>query len=204
MILLQVDSDRLRAETERILSHPKYRVDTTTSERLQLWLASLWYGFIEFLDSVAGLVGGPVALSLIILTIVVVSSVLVARHLGQRRAREVEDRIRREHALARGADPSDLEQEAERAARTGDFGNGVRLLFRAGLLRLDERGRISYRPGLTRAEIEEMLDSPRFEALATRFDQIVYGRSPASDEDYEHARKTWLSLLAEPARSARR
>ena len=203
MILFQVDSDRLRAEAERILSQPKYRVDTTVSERFRLWLAELWFGLLNFLDTIAGLVGGPLVLSLLILTVVVVTSILVARNLGRRRVREVEERIRREHALARGEDPSELEERAETAARKGDHAEAVRFLFRAGLLRLDEQGRIPFRPGLTRSEIEAMLQSHRFESLATRFDQIVYGGMAAGSHDYQEAREDWAALLAEPVGAGR-
>ena len=197
-----VDSERLRDEADRILSQPKYRVETTTSERLSTWLRDLWFAFLEFLDSVAGLVGGPLVLGSILVVVVVIVAVVFARNLGKRRARELENRIRREHALARGVDPDDLESEAEAAASRGDHAEAVRLRFRAGLLRLDESGRIKYRPGLTGAEIEELLHSPVFETLARRFDEIVYGRQHASSDDYTEAVAGWRVLLAVPVDSA--
>jgi hypothetical protein len=193
-----VDSDRLRAEAERILSQPKYRVETTVSERFQQWLAEIWFRFLEFVDRVAGWVGGPLVLGLILFALVVVVSVLVARNLGARRAREVEARIRREHALAHGADPAELEDAADERAAAGDFAEGVRLRFRAGLLRLDERGRIRFRPGLTSAEIQDLLSSPDFELLARRFDEIVYGGHQAGADDYRRALEGWARLLGAP------
>jgi hypothetical protein len=197
-----VDSERLRDEAERILSQPKYRVETTTSERFSTWIRDLWLAFLEFLDSVAGLVGGPLVLGSMLVLVVVIVAVLVARNLGKRRARELEDRIRREHALARGVDPEELENDADAAASRGDHSEAVRLRFRAGLLRLDESGRIKYRPGLTGAEIEDLLQSPVFDTLARRFDEIVYGRQPASSDDYTEAVAGWRSLLAVPVDSA--
>ena len=190
-----VDSDRLRAEAERILSQAKYRVETTTSERFSAWMRDLWFRFLDFLDSVAGLVGGPLVLGSILVVTVVAVSMLIARNLGKRRAREMEQQIRREHALARGVDPGVLEEAADRAAGRGEIGEAVRLRFRAGLLRLDEAGLIKFRPGLTSAEITEELQSPLFESLAVRFDEIVYGRQPATREDYGTAQNGWRDLL---------
>jgi hypothetical protein len=193
-----VDSDRLRAEAEKILSQPKYRVETTTSERFQQWLAELWFRFLEFVDRVAGWVGGPLVLGLILFALVVLVSVLVARNLGARRAREVEARLRREHALAHGADPTELEDAADASAAAGNYADGVRLRFRAGLLRLDEGGRIRFRPGLTSAEIQDLLRSADFELLARRFDEIVYGRQKADADDYLLALEGWARLLGAP------
>ncbi|HUO46258.1 MAG TPA: DUF4129 domain-containing protein [Acidimicrobiia bacterium] len=196
MTLLQVDSDRLRSEAERILNQPQYRPEPTASERLREWLSDLWLRFLEFLEWVADLVGGPAVFGFLLLTLVVVASILVARNLGSRRAREIEARIHREYTLARGADPAEMETAAENAARDGDYGAAVRWRFRAGLLRLDERGRIRYQPGLTSSEVSQLLISPEFEILARRFDEIVYGHQAASSVDDEQARQGWDRLLA--------
>jgi hypothetical protein len=192
----QVDSERLRQEAERILSHPRFRSAPTFSERLGAWLAELWYRFLQFLDWLAGRLGGPLVLGTLLLVAVVVVSILVARNLGTRRAREVEARVRAERALARGADPADLEREAESASRHGDFAWAVRLLFRAGLLRLDQAGQISFQPGMATSEVADRLDSPVFTQLARRFDEITYGHRPATSVDVAEARAGWQQLLS--------
>jgi hypothetical protein len=199
-----VDSDRLRAEAERILSQPEYRVETTTSERFSTWVRDMWLRFLEFLESVAGLVGGPLVLGLILILVVVVAAVLIARNLGKRRAREMEERIRREHVMARGDDPGALEDAADMAAAAGELAEAVRLRFRAGLLRLDEVGLITYRPGLTSNEITDLLRSPLFEKLARRFDEIVYGRQPATAIDYENSKLGWRDLTSVPVDAGKR
>lgn len=193
-----VDSERLREEAERILSQRRYRVQPTASESFGEWLEQLWYGFLEFVADVADLIGGPLVLGLVLFGLVVVTAVLITRNLGHRRAREIELRIMREHLLARGADPADLEREAENAASESDFATALRLIFRAGLLRLDERGRIRYWPGLTSAEIAELLASPEFEILARRFDEVVYGHRTATAVDFANARQGWDHLLNVP------
>jgi len=203
-ILFQtVDSDRLRAEAERILSQPEYRVETTTSERFTTLIRDLWLRFLAFLESLAGLVGGPFVLGSILILFVVVGAVLIARNLGKRRAREMEERIRREHALARGEDPDALEDAADMAAEVGELAEAVRLRFRAGLLRLDELGLIHYRPGLTSNEITDLLRSPLFDTLARRFDEIVYGHQPATAIDYENAKRGWRDLTSVPVEAGK-
>lgn len=197
-----VDSERLREEAERILAQRPYRAQPTASESFGEWLERLWYRFLEFVADVADLIGGPLVLGLLLLGLVVLTAVLVTRNLGHRRAREVELRIMREHLLARGADPSELEREAHKAAQDTDFATAVRLTFRAGLLRLDERGRIRYWPGLTSAEIAELLASAEFEALARRFDEVVYGHRTATAVDYANARQGWDKLLNAPVPAA--
>jgi hypothetical protein len=197
-----VDSERLREEAERILSQGRYRVQPTASESFGEWLERLWYGFLGFVADVADLIGGPLVLGLLLFGLVVVTAVLITRNLGHRRAREIEIRIMREHLLARGADPAELEREAEIAASESDFATAVRLTFRAGLLRLDERGRIRYWPGLTSAEIAELLASPDFEVLARRFDEVVYGHRTAAAVDFANARQGWDQLLNVPVSAA--
>jgi len=190
-----VDSERLREEAERILAQGRYRAQPTASESFGEWLERLWYGFLEFVADLADLIGGPLVLGLLLFSLVVVGAVLITRNLGHRRAREIELRIMREHLLARGADPAGLEREADKAASESDFATALRLTFRAGLLRLDERGRIRYWPGLTSAEIAELLSSREFEALARRFDEVVYGHRTATAVDFANARQGWDHLL---------
>ena len=197
-----VDSERLREEAERILAQRRYRAQPTGSERFGQWLEQLWYGFLEFLTDVADVIGGPLVLGLLLFGLVVVAAVLITRNLGHRRAREIELRIMREQLLARGADPTELEREAERAASEADFATALRLKFQAGLLRLDERGRIRYWPGLTSAEVADLLASPEFEALARRFDEVVYGHRTATAVDFEQARNRWSTLLNTPVPEA--
>jgi Domain of unknown function (DUF4129) len=193
-----VDSERLREEAERILAQRGYRAKPTASESFGEWLEQLWYGFLEFLADVADLIGGPLVLGLLLFGLVVSAAVLITRNLGNRRAREIELRIMREQLLARGADPAELDREAERAAQEADFATALRLTFRAGLLRLDERGRIRYWPGLTSAEVADLLASPEFEALASRFDEVVYGHRTATAVDFDQAQQGWDKLLNTP------
>jgi len=99
-------------------------------------------------------------------------------------------------AVPAAEDPRALEREADRAERDGDWERAVRLRFRAGLLRLDRRRVIAYRPSLTTGEVARAVDSPAFKEVGDRFDAIAYGGRPAEREDAEHARRGWAEVLA--------
>jgi hypothetical protein len=96
--------------------------------------------------------------------------------------------------------PSALEREADAAERAGDLERALRLRFRAGLLRLDERGAIRYRPSLTTGELRQLLGSATFDDLAARFEQVVYGREPAEPADVEAARNDWPRVVENATR----
>jgi hypothetical protein len=112
--------------------------------------------------------------------------------------------IRRRAALAaatggdgrtRGESPGELERRADEAERRGDHEVALRLRFRAGLLRLDARGTIEYRPSLQTHEVARTLGSEAFDRLAAGFDDVVYGDRPARAEDVEAARRDWEAVL---------
>jgi len=112
--------------------------------------------------------------------------------------------IRRRAALAaasggaaggRRESPAELERRAEEAQRRGDHEAALRLRFRAGLLRLDARGTIDYRPSLQTYEVAAALRSAEFDRLALGFDEVVYGERPASADDVEAARRDWEAVL---------
>jgi hypothetical protein len=96
---------------------------------------------------------------------------------------------------ARGESPGELERLAEEAERRGEHEAALRLRFRAGLLRLDARGAIEYRPSLQTHEVAVTLGSEAFDRLAAGFDDVVYGERPASAEDVEAARRDWEAVL---------
>ncbi len=94
-------------------------------------------------------------------------------------------------------DPAALEAAAADAERRGDLATALRLRFRAGLLRLDERGAITFRPSLTTGEVRRLLGSETFDDLASVFEEVAYGgRDPGIDE-VAGAREAWPRLLRE-------
>jgi hypothetical protein len=116
---------------------------------------------------------------------------------------------RREGKLVAGAerrlsavagDPVALEREADRAERDGDFELALRLRFRAGLIRLGRARAVPLRESLTSGEASSILRLSEFDALARRFDEVVYGRRPAAARDLDEARDTWPRVLESAGR----
>jgi uncharacterized protein DUF4129 len=102
-------------------------------------------------------------------------------------------------ALPESEDPAALERAAEKAEREGDYEHAVRLQFRAGLLRLDRRRILVYRPSLTTGEVARTIHAPAFAEVGARFDEIAYGGRPAEPSDAEAARRGWKDVLAQAA-----
>ncbi len=115
--------------------------------------------------------------------------------------------IRRRSAvgLTRGAsrhggardDPAALERQADEAEARGDYGAGVRLRFRAGVIRLQDSGRVRRgRTTATRA-IGRQLGSDAFDHLGEKFDEVAYGGRAATPDDAATARHAWKRVLSE-------
>ncbi len=142
----------------------------------------------------AGVPGGPPVLWTLLAAAILLFATGFTSVTIRRRALAIERA--RAAALPATEDPRALEREAERAERDGDWERAVRLRFRAGLLRLDRRRVIVYRPSLTTGEIARAIGSPAFREVGDRFDAIAYGGRPAERDDAEHARRGWAEVLA--------
>ena len=182
------------------LAQPKYRLGTSWWSRVLDWLQQAWVRFLEWATEISEYVGGPVVLALLVGGALVGVTVAVTANLGHRRARLVDERIRREHEAARGLDPVVLERRATEAEQNGDYAGALRLLFRAALIRLDRAGMIDLRPGTTSGTVAESVGSTDFAALAERFDAVAYGDAPASKTDPELARAVVAGILARSPR----
>ena len=116
----------------------------------------------------------------------------VSRGCPRRGASAPPRRPRRPRVGGGGDDPKALDRRAAEAEAAGDLEAALRLRFRAGLLRLDARGAISFRPSISTHEVRRALRSEDFDALAATFDDVVYGGRPPQDEDVERrARERW-------------
>jgi hypothetical protein len=94
---------------------------------------------------------------------------------------------------------ADLQRAAVAAERDGRHADAVRLRFQAGLLLLGESELVAFVPSMSNSEVSRALGSRRFDRLARRFDEIVYGGGHAVAEDVESARREWETLLRSEA-----
>ncbi len=197
-----VDRDDVVDRVRTILADPRYvRDEPTILERLlgplydwlERMIAIVWEigtrvvaWFVRLLATNAMTAIGPI--------VVLVAAAAATWVLARRRARDIERRATIERILEIGTDPDELEARAVGADDAGDHAEAIRLRFVAGLLRLDADGRIDFYPGLSNGAISERLGDPTFDGLATQFDQVVYGKKPASRGDSRSAADRWAAL----------
>jgi len=163
------------------------------------WLGDRLEPIAEWINGRGAVVpGGPIALWTILAALVVVAAGSITGTTIRRRALAIERA--RAAALPEADDPQALERTADRAEQAGDFERAVRLRFRAGLLRLDRRHVLVYRPSLTTGEVARAIRAPAFAEVGARFDEIAYGGRTAQREDAEAAKRGWKDVLtqAEP------
>jgi type IV secretory pathway VirB2 component (pilin) len=96
-----------------------------------------------------------------------------------------------------GMSPARLRQEADRAERSGNLDEALRLRFRAGLVDLDSRELIELRPALTNHELLRDVPSATLAGLVDGFESVAYGGRPADPDDLRTARDGWPRVPGE-------
>jgi hypothetical protein len=197
-ILAAVDPGTARREAQHILNDGRFKSSSTPrplrgplnwiGDRLDTVFAPVG----RFLGGLPDFVWWALAAALIAFLVWMIVRV------RQRRVAAVP-----EHGKKRVAAPADhedaeaLERLADEAERAGDLQRAVRLRFRAGLLRLGDRGAIRYRPSVTTGEVRRTLRSDRFDGLAETFEAVTYGGRAADPPDVDAARREWPRVLEE-------
>jgi hypothetical protein len=160
------------------------------------WLGDRLQLVADFFDRLAlNLPGGRPVLFVILGALVLLVAAVLARTSIRGRAAAAARAARAREA--RREDPAELERDADRAAAAGEWETAVRLRFRAGLLRLDARDVIEYRPSLTTGEVADRIASPAFERVGADFDEIAYGGREAHQADEAASREGWERMLSE-------
>ncbi|MBE2320164.1 DUF4129 domain-containing protein [Solirubrobacter sp. CPCC 204708] len=183
-----------RAEAREILAQDRFNGDEVPGP---------FGGIVDFLESLVpddliawidDVVPGSRSVVWIVLgTLLLVTGFLIGRRLLSSRIRASESA-----ALAFAPaedDPRALERRAEEAEARGELEAALRLRFRAGLLRLDRRGAIEFRPSISTHEVRRAVRSDDFDRLAATFDDVVYGGREAEGEDVAEARERWPEVL---------
>jgi hypothetical protein len=195
--LAAVDPDTARREAQHILSDGRFKSRPTPRPlRGPLkWIADRLAPISKLLAKVPAIGWWIIAAALIAFV-----ALMIARVRQRRIANAAEDGKRRAPARDAREDADALERQADEAERNGDLERAVRLRFRAGLLRLGDRGAIRYRPSVTTGEVRRTLQSSRFDGLAGTFEEVAYGGRPADAPDVHAARREWPRVLEESAR----
>ena len=144
-----VDPDEAREQARDILEQRRYQPEKVPRpfEGPLEWLGDRMRPIGEFFDDLVSSGPGRVLLALGFVTLVAVVAVTIARRRS--RAGAAVGRGRGRDSVEQSLDPARLEREADAAERRGDLDRALRLRFRAGLLRLDAVGAITFRPSMT-------------------------------------------------------
>jgi hypothetical protein len=192
-----VDPADARQTARRILSGRQYRsAPTPRPLRKQLnWLGKLLEKPFKWIGDVLSHV--PAILLLVIAFVIAgVAIAFIVSKVRERAGSPDERRRARRIAAAEAEDPDALERAAEAAEQEGRLDDALRLRFRAGLLRLGDRGAIRYRPSVTTNEVRRVLGSETFDELARTFEAVAYGGRDAGAPDLDTARREWPRVVA--------
>ena len=189
-----VDPDAARADARAILDDRRFRNDPAPRPfRGPLrWLGDRLDPVVRWIGDAIDFVPWYVWLAIVLFITGLVVAWIVRRVQPARRARSSRTPADR---AAGAEDPAVLEREADAAERRGDLERAVRLRFRAGLLRLGDRGAVDYRPSLTTSEVRALLGSDTFDHLAGTFERVAYGGRKAEPPDVAEARTEWPRVV---------
>jgi hypothetical protein len=185
-----------RAVARDVLAEGRFHEPRVTGpfRRALAWIGDRVKRLDRVLNPLDAAIPGPRAVVWVLLSALVFGvAALVARQTLSRRIRAAAELAAA--ALPRSDDPRALERRADAAEAAGELEAALRLRFRAGLLRLDERGAIEFRPSISTHEVRRRLRSPDFDALAATFDDVVYGGRPAGPDDVAAARQSWPAVV---------
>lgn len=153
--------------------------------RLSIWFSGLIDGLVNDYS--------PLLTAAVLLLVGVAVWVLI--RLARGRVKESERSAIARRRDERGIDPDRLMSLAAEAEKGGDLQGALRYLYLAGLGRLAESGRVHLAPGTTSAEVAYELDSPDFQSVWFRHDEVVFGQRPMASSDLDEARAEWSKLL---------
>jgi hypothetical protein len=187
-----LDDDRFRPDAPAKPPQPFRQPLTWLGEQLQ----KLFEPLGRFLSETVGR-GGPIGWLLFALAITA-AVVLIARRLGRRVASRRTDsatEVRRSKRIA------ELERLADGAAEAGRWSEAVRLRFRAGILRLEDAGRVTAVERRPNGEIVAALaarsPATALPPLAEQHDRVAYGEQQAGRADHDAAVAAWDRVRAE-------
>ena len=188
------DPDVIRRTADEVMRRPEFQLEPVRDWSI-FWkfVAGLWWAFLEFLGRLWDI--SP-ALAWLVCILLIATLVALVVHIVYSLRQGFRSHIGLGSAIIsrrRQFDPGQLEREAEEAANRHDYIGAVRLLFRAAVLRLDQRhGRVA-RPGTTNREyLARYRATGVIDALAQFVDVIDakwYGYGECDVDDYRRCRR---------------
>jgi|SRR5580704_556340 hypothetical protein len=205
--------DQIRRTAQEVLARPEFQVDGSKEAAEGLWgfLHRLWVEFISiFRNFFLWLYQMSPVLAWLFIGVLVITLLLLVGHIAWTIVMVVRGN-RHEAALAdsltsQDINPEQLVKQAEAARAEGNFILGVRLLFRACLVLLEQREGRKFRLGATNREhLNRYRQTPLYDWLA-RFVWVIdskwYGSEACLPADFAACHEAYErinSLAAERA-----
>jgi hypothetical protein len=198
-----VDPDAARNAARDILGHRQFHSSHTPRplRKPLSWVGDRLTGIAHWFGRVLSHIPSPLLFLLAVVAIGLAAAFIASKVRAYRGAAD-RSALGRTVNGAAPEDPAELERAADAAERAGQLDVAVRLRFRAGLLRLGNRGAIRYRPSVTTNEVRRVLGSETFDELARTFDAVAYGGRDAEPTDVDAARREWPRVVAGAAKDS--
>lgn len=183
-----VPEQEIRETLAEILSRTEYQ--GSTASWFELWNRIVWdwlnkfFFFNEVVEPTVGQRNFASALILILFVILCILAIYAISRIRKviiARRRGLQDDI--------GLTPDEWSTRYSTAVAAGDFNEAFRCAWRHTLAWLNEHERVVERKGLTTGEAvtEAGLSDPAFASFTQRFDQALYARRPAGEQDVAQA-----------------
>jgi hypothetical protein len=186
------DDSRARAKLDEILARREFRFVREPSEPETFWdrLTNWLWEWISGLLSRAG--GHPKVANILRWGIVVVLGLILLAWVIYTLTHVPYRRFPAPTAPTPAAPWRDWAQQARGAAARGEFREAIRIIYGAAVILLGEAGAWQVDPSRTHREYVHLLPAdsvhrPHLIAITNCFEQVWYGRAPASARDYEAA-----------------
>jgi hypothetical protein len=139
--------------------------------------------------------GGPIGWILLV-GLIGVLVVIIAKWWARRTVNSKKDSTKKVKLSKRIAE---LEQAAKDAAEAGRYAEAIRLRFQAGLLRLEDDGRVTKVERKPNADVVAAVPAQSLRPLANLHDRLAYSEDDASKDDLDRAVVAIDSVIAEAA-----
>ncbi len=157
------------------------------------------HAVVHRIDVIGRAIPGGAAVLWVVLAVLLGGVALAVGRAASRRT--LSRRAARDATVADALTAAELERRAEAAENAGRFDEALRLRFRSGLTSLADRDVVRSPSSRPSGELSRALSSSDFDALARRFDEVVYGGDRADAGDVADARRRWSELLGAGTRA---
>ncbi|HXY35435.1 MAG TPA: DUF4129 domain-containing protein [Planctomycetaceae bacterium] len=202
------DSQTVRKTAREVLARPEYKFDTPTDfSGLLAEFSALVRKVVEAIQNLfnrlydmSPILAWTLVAALVICLCLLLGHIIWTLVTVARRDRRVLDPLA--DLARRKADPAAIAREADEAGARGNYILGVRLLYRASLMRLEQAEEKPFRPGATNHEhLSRYRATPLYDWLArlvSTIDSKWYGSEECLASDFAECRDAYerISLLA--------